>query len=321
MFCKILSVVLVEKVAYLQTHTQDTPSTLLRGVVRLALPSQLVVHAITVQLVGTAKTLWPGGTAPTYTLLNVVAEHWQKQTIVDCTLSVLERPISLIKGTHEFPFAIHLSNRLSESIECRYGRVSYKLHGEAHVKSMLPWPRQLHTKLPVELVRLPPTDCVPSFTNTVDDTTVVITLGSSHLRLGDVLLLTIATGAQQLTLSSLTVKLIERQKISTSSRCRLFSHQVTLFPDRCLDAPCPLEETMCISYPIPGKESLLLHASTTNSTMRVRHWLDIALLFLLPDNTTKEIKMYTPIMVVPNNVCDILPAYQLHSPRPTYECH
>ncbi|KAL0087440.1 hypothetical protein J3Q64DRAFT_1885316 [Phycomyces blakesleeanus] len=357
MFCRSLSLVLLETTVYLRGHPRDTQTTnLLRGFVRLELARPIVVHAITVQLVGTAKTLWPE------------ADHWDKQVLVDSTLQVSCTPQQLGKGTHRFPFEVLLSNALSESIECSYGRISYKLHCQALVRAF-PWPclLPLRTKIPVELVRLPPTEGPNSVSLTRvlgNNHTLAVTIETTNLVPGALLpvslslqtLLSLTTTTTTTTttssssssslsnnqnkntplvLTSLTVKLIERQRIRAPAHytTRLHHHQITLTPHSPFTSPCQIKpsgdqinETR-ILYRVPSKESLLLHTSSTNRNMRVRHWLQIFMSFVLPDNTLHDIMVDTPVLVLPGTLHDpssfSLPVYQptapsLRSPSSTY---
>lgn len=73
MFRKSLSVELVEPVVYLRGHAKDRQTiNILRGVVRLQLSHPVLVHSVTVQFIGTAKTLWPEGMDP---CLSIVLDH------------------------------------------------------------------------------------------------------------------------------------------------------------------------------------------------------------------------------------------------------
>ncbi|KAI9031922.1 hypothetical protein CLU79DRAFT_730706 [Phycomyces nitens] len=330
MFCRSLSLVLLETTVYLRGHPRDTQTTnLLRGFVRLELARPIVVHAITVQLVGTAKTLWPE------------ADHWDKQVLVDSTLQVSCTPQQLAKGTHRFPFEVLLSNALSESIECSYGRISYKLHCEALVRAF-PWPclLPLRTRIPVELVRLPPTEGPNSvsLTRILDDNhSLIVTVEATNLVPGALLpvSLSLQTASNTpLVLTSLTVKLIERQRIRAPAHytTRLHHHQITLTPHSPFTSPCEIKgssdqsnETR-ILYRVPSKESLLLHTSSTNRNMRVRHWLQVFMSFVLPDNTLHDIMIDSPVLVLPGTLHDpsfSLPVYQptapsLRAPSSTY---
>ena len=70
MFRKSLSIQLVEPVVYLRGHPKDKHTiNILRGLIRLQLSHPAIIQSVTIQFVGTAKTLWPeGNTYDTTTL-------------------------------------------------------------------------------------------------------------------------------------------------------------------------------------------------------------------------------------------------------------
>lgn len=62
MFRKSLSIQLVEPVVYLRGHPKDKHTiNILRGLIRLQLSHPALIQSVTIQFVGTAKTLWPEG--------------------------------------------------------------------------------------------------------------------------------------------------------------------------------------------------------------------------------------------------------------------
>lgn len=62
MFRKSLSIELIEPVVHLRGHPKDQSTiNILRGLIRLQVSHPVLVHTVTVQFVGTAKTHWPEG--------------------------------------------------------------------------------------------------------------------------------------------------------------------------------------------------------------------------------------------------------------------
>jgi hypothetical protein len=62
MFRKSVSIDLVEPVICLRGKPKDKQTlNILRGAIRLELSHSAIVHSITIQFIGTSKTLWPEG--------------------------------------------------------------------------------------------------------------------------------------------------------------------------------------------------------------------------------------------------------------------
>ncbi|KAF7722034.1 hypothetical protein EC973_003756 [Apophysomyces ossiformis] len=299
-----LSIDLVEPVVYLRGHPKDkhTPN-LLRGIIRIGLVHPVHIESVTIQFIGTAKTLWPEA-----------SQHWDKQILVDSVIPIWRLPIYLKKGSHSIPFEILLSNALSESIECGLGTVRYKLRCRVHLKPWSIFGAYLKADCPVVLVRLPSADTPRCITQThlLDDDQLDIVIDSAHIAPGIPLSLSIRFSRPGFSIDQLIVKLIERQKFHAPSKhtTRILHHEITL------DSPDPPaivdKEEIRAVYAIPDKQTLLVHPSTTNRNIRVRHWIQVSLQLLLPENAKREILLDAPITVLENSIDDYmtLPVYQ-----------
>ncbi|ORY98488.1 hypothetical protein BCR43DRAFT_487611 [Syncephalastrum racemosum] len=309
MFRKSLSVELVEPVVYLRGHAKDRQTiNILRGVVRLQLSHPVLVHSVTVQFVGTAKTLWPEDKA---------CQYWDKHILVDSVIPISRSPIALKKGIHAFPFEILLSNALSESVECGLGHVRYKLHCQVHIKpSWSLFTSCLRAQQPVVLVRLPQDAgprCINQTHRLTDTDDLHILVETAHITPGTPLALSFAFSRPPAAIHHLCVKLIERQKFRARSKrtTRILHHEITLTTSTSLaDHPPGHNELRCV-FAIPDKHTLQVHPSTYNPNIRVRHWIQILLRFTLHDGTPKEVLMDAPVSVLMETIegYTTLPAY------------
>ncbi|KAI8145204.1 hypothetical protein BJV82DRAFT_667104 [Fennellomyces sp. T-0311] len=345
MFRKSLSIELVEPVVYLRGHPKDKHTiNILRGLIRLQLSHPAIIHAVTIQFIGTAKTLWPEAQLirhtrfPFFPIL-LAAHHWDKHVLVDSIIPICRSPVVLKKGAHAFPFEILLSNALSESVECGLGHVRYKLLCQVHIKpAWSPFGSQLKAQRAVMLVRLPQQDSVPrciSQTHTLESNSnnnnnssssseeLHVLVETAHITPGTPLGLCFSFSHAPAAIDHLSVKLIERQKFRARAKrtTRILHHEITLAPsnpellDQLLKQNS--DELRCV-FAVPDKETLQVHPSTSNPNIRVRHWIQISLRFTLQDGTPKEILMDAPISVLMDCIEDYitLPAYRLHPPSP-----
>lgn len=259
----------------------------------------------------------------------IAAEPWDKHVLVDTVIPICHAPILLKKGMHAFPFEILLSNALSESVECGLGHIRYHLVCQVHLKpTWSPFGAQLKATHPVTLVRLPQ-DTVPrciTQTHAIDDTNELhIMIDSAHITPGASLDLSFYFVRPVASVQDVTVKLIERQKFRARSQrvTRILHHEVTLLPLRPFCFNNTHAEQHCL-FGIPDKQTLEVHPSTTNPNIRVRHWLQVAIRFILrPGTEPREIVMDCPISVLKNSIEDYitLPAYQNPLPPPSYNSH
>ncbi|CDS12611.1 hypothetical protein LRAMOSA04797 [Lichtheimia ramosa] len=322
MFRKSLSIQLVEPVVYLRGHPKDKHTiNILRGLIRLQLSHPALIQSVTIQFVGTAKTLWPEA-----------SQHWDKHVIVDSVIPISRSPVSLKRGAHAFPFEILLSNALSESVECGLGHVRYKLLCQVQMKpAWAPFTTQIKTQRPVVLVRLPQ-DSVPrcitqTHTLSPNGQELHVLVESAHITPGTPLALSFSFSHPPGIINDLCVKLIERQKFRARAKrtTRILHHEITLAPrdppildHRQIDGAHT--ELRCV-FAVPDKHTLQLHPSTVNPNIRVRHWIQIALHFTMSDGTPKEVLMDAPVSVIMDTIEDYitLPAYEtVHAPAPVY---
>ncbi|KAI9492496.1 hypothetical protein BDB00DRAFT_828481 [Zychaea mexicana] len=353
MFRKSLTIELVEPVVYLRGHPKDKHTiNILRGLIRLQLSHPAIIQSVTIQFIGTAKTLWPEA-----------SHHWDKHVLVDSIIPICRSPVVLKKGVHAFPFEILLSNALSESVECGLGHVRYKLLCQVHIKpAWSPFGSQLKAQRAVVLVRLPQQDSVPrcisqthtlkthSRSNTSDSSNnsssrcndicssstnysnsnnsnnneeLHVLVESAHITPGTPLALCFSFSHAPSTINDLSVKLIERQKFRARAKrtTRILHHEITLAPSdpdllkHQLRHANKTTELRCV-FAVPDKETLQVHPSTSNPNIRVRHWIQITLRFTLQDGTPKEILMDAPISVLMDCIDDYitLPVYHQHAP-------
>ncbi|KAG2218261.1 hypothetical protein INT45_000398 [Circinella minor] len=315
MFRKSLTIELVEPVVYLRGHPKDKHTiNILRGLIRLQLSHPAIIQSVTIQFIGTAKTLWPEA-----------SHHWDKHVLVDSIIPISRSPVTLKKGAHAFPFEILLSNALSESVECGLGHVRYKLFCQVNIKSTWsPFTSQLKQQRSVVLIRLPQQDTVSrciNQTHTLETATpynneeLHVLVESAHITPGTPLALCFSFSRPPLTIDHLSVKLIERQKFRARAKrtTRILHHEITLLPTDPDQLKVATDELRCI-FEVPDKETLQVHPSTSNSNIRVRHWIQITLHFILQDGTPKEIFMDAPISVLLDSIDDYitLPAYDQH---------
>ncbi|ORZ15141.1 hypothetical protein BCR42DRAFT_438333 [Absidia repens] len=283
------------------------------------------MNSLTIQFVGTSKTLWPEA-----------SHHWDKQVLVDSIIPICKTPMHLKKGAHAFPFEILLSNALSESIECGLGHVRYKVICQVHTRSdwrasslLLFNTTKLQAKQSVMLVRLPPQDtprCITQTHNVTPHDQLNMVVESAHLTPGALLPVSLHFSNPDaiLSLDSLTVKLIERQKFRAPSKqtTRILHHEITLQQQNQqsgADEHDPSETRFV--YWIPDSQSLQVHPTTTNRIIRVRHWIQVALTLTLTNGETKDLWMDTPISVLLSPLDDYhtLPVYQ-SNPTVTSPC-
>ncbi|KAI9247154.1 hypothetical protein BDA99DRAFT_576385 [Phascolomyces articulosus] len=333
MFRKSLNIELVEPVVYLRGHPKDKHTiNILRSLIRLQLSHPAIIQSVTIQFIGTAKTLWPEA-----------SQHWDKHVLVDSIIPICRSPVLLKKGVHAFPFEILLSNALSESVECGLGHVRYKLLCQVHIKpAWSPFGSQLKQQRPVVLVRLPHQDSLPrcisqthtlqpsnNDSNTTTNEELHVLVESAHITPGTPLALCFSFSRPPLTIDHVSVKLIERQKFRARAKrtTRILHHEITLLPSDPPDVfqqqlehfPSSLSDELRCVFAVPDKETLQVHPSTSNPNIRVRHWIQITLRFILQDGTPKEILMDAPISVLLNSIDDYitLPAYDQHAPSPS----
>ncbi|KAI8342402.1 hypothetical protein BC941DRAFT_139667 [Chlamydoabsidia padenii] len=334
LFCKSLSIDLVEPVVYLHGAKDKHNINILRGVIRLQLKRSLHMDSVTIQFIGISKTLWPEA-----------SEHWDKQVLVDTLIPICSTPMLLKKGSHAFPFEILLSNALSESIECGLGHVRYKLICQVNTQpphwrtsSPLRLPplinSSLQAKQSVILVRLPPVDtprCITQTHHVTPHDQLNMVVESAHLTPGALLPVSLFFSRPESiqSLDSLSVKLIERQKFRAPSKqtTRILHHEITLQQSSKQDKQQQQQqdeednkddswvvdknETRFV-YLVPDSRSLQVHPTTTNRIIRVRHWIQVALTLTLVNGDTKDIWMDTPISVLLSSLDDYhtLPVYQ-----------
>ncbi|CAO3593256.1 unnamed protein product [Absidia cylindrospora] len=316
LFHKSLSIDLIEPIVYLHGPKDKHSINILRGVVHLQLKRPIPMDSLTIQFVGTSKTLWPEA-----------LHHWDKQVLVDSIIPICKTPMHLKKGAHAFPFEILLSNALSESIECGLGHVRYKVICQVHTRSdwrasslLLFNTTKLQAKQSVMLVRLPPHDtprCITQTHNVTPHDQLNMVVESAHLTPGALLPVSLHFSNPDaiLSLDSLTVKLIERQKFRAPSKqtTRILHHEITLQQQNqqsATDQGDPSETRFV--YWIPDSQSLQVHPTTTNRIIRVRHWIQVALTLTLTNGETKDLWMDTPISVLLSPLDDYhtLPVYQ-----------
>ncbi|SAM02729.1 hypothetical protein [Absidia glauca] len=342
LFCKSLSIDLVEPVVYLHGAKDKHNINILRGIIRLQLKRPIHMESVTIQFVGISKTLWPEA-----------SEHWDKQVLVDTLIPICRTPMRLKKGAHAFPFEILLSNALSESIECGLGHVRYKLvcqvntqpptwHSHSPLRfSMSPLMNSpLKAKQSVTLVRLPSPDtprCITQTHHVTPHDQLNMVVETAHLTPGALLPVSLHFSRPESiqSLDSLSVKLIERQKFRAPSKqtTRILHHEITLQQQSTKQESTDPQandidpdstdvvngsETRFV-YLVPDSRSLQVHPSTTNRIIRVRHWVQVALTLTLTNGETKDIWMDTPISVLLSSLDDYhtLPLYQSDDPTTT----
>ncbi|KAI9315937.1 hypothetical protein BX666DRAFT_1952978 [Dichotomocladium elegans] len=312
MFRKSLSIELVEPMVYLRGHPKDKHTiNILRGLIRFKLSYSTIIQAVTIQFVGTVKTLWPEA-----------AQHWDKHIIVDSMIPISRSPIMLKKGIHAFPFEILLSNALSESIECGLGHVRYKLICQLFMKpvgswaSLSPFQSHLSASCPVVLVRLPHENVPRCITQThiLDPSLgseLHILVETAHITPGKPLAISFFFSRPPCSVDRICCKLIERQKFRARAKrsTRILHHEITLTPSK---EPEQQEQELRCTYLVPDNSTLRVHPSTSNPNIRVRHWIQISIVFTMRDGVSKEILMDAPVSVLMDTIEDslTLPAYQ-----------
>ena len=201
-----------------------------------------------------------------------------------------------------------------------------------------PFTSQLKQQRSVVLIRLPQQENVPrciNQTHTLETATpyhneeLHVLIESAHITPGTPLALCFSFSRPPLMIDHLSVKLIERQKFRARAKktTRILHHEITLLPNdsdhqQQLNSITTTDELRCI-FEVPDKETLQVHPSTSNPNIRVRHWLQITLRFILQDGTPKEILMDAPISVLLDSIDDYitLPAYDLHAPPSSLSVH
>ncbi|ORZ09541.1 hypothetical protein BCR42DRAFT_423621 [Absidia repens] len=329
LFCKPLSIDLVEPVVYLHGTKDKHGINILRGIIRLQLKRPIHMESVTLRFVGISKTLWPEA-----------SEHWDKQVLVDSIIPICKTPMYLKKGAHAFPFEILLSNALSESIECGLGHVRYNLICEVHSQSswhasLLPINTPLKAKQSVILVRLPSQDtprCITQTHHVTPHDQLNMVVETAHLTPGAQLPVSLHFSRPESiqSLDSMTVKLIERQKFRAPSKqtTRILHHEITLQQQQHSesvscgdnDSDDASDDDTRFVFLVPDSSSLQVHPTTTNRIIRVRHWIQVALTLTLTNGETKDIWMDTPITVLLSSLDDYhtLPVYQ-SMPTPSME--
>ncbi|KAG2201538.1 hypothetical protein INT47_007415 [Mucor saturninus] len=312
MFRKSVSIDLVEPVVCLRGQPKDKQTiNILRGAIRLGLSHSSIVHSITVQFIGTSKTLWPEA-----------SQHWDKHILVDSTIPISKNSLLLKKGTHAFPFEILLSNALSESIECGLGHIRYKLLCQVHVKPRFLLIKSiLRSQKQVVLIRLPSQEiqqqqCITQ-THVINDTGGQLTLNIERGQLIPGIFLPINfhfnRNCAVKAIDQLSVKLIERQKYKAPSiqTTRILHHEIALSPPNntnlsLTELANDTSSEIRIVYVVPDKHTLKVRPSTSHPNIRVRHWIQIYTRLRLKDGSIKDLQMDAPISVLLSSMDDYL---------------
>ncbi|KAI8064688.1 hypothetical protein BC940DRAFT_320886 [Gongronella butleri] len=314
LFCKSLSIDLIEPVVYLHGPKDKHTTNILRGIIRFRCKRTMYIDSVTLKFIGVSKTLWPEA-----------SQHWDKQVLVDSEIPISHTPMYLKGGKHAFPFEILLSNTLSESIECGLGHVRYKLicqiRTQSHWRSFLlpktaaPAAAHIRAKRSVILVRLPSQDsprCISQTHHLQEQQQLNMVIETAHVTPGAALPLSLHFSHPEaiVSLQQLSVKLIERQKFRAPSKqtTRILHHEITLQQQQ----QCWADQEARFIYIVPDSRSLQVHPTTTNRIIRVRHWIQVSLSLTLKNGETKEIWMDAPISVLLASLDDYhtLPVYQ-----------